>query len=106
MGALSTPTILILCGLLLGAVMGATARVARFCNFGAIEYLVLAGKSLRIKAWALAIAIAMIGVQVMHHAGTARIHEVFYIQPQFGLAGAIAGGLLFGLGMSMVGTCG
>ncbi len=106
MGALSTPTILILCGLLLGAVMGATARAARFCTFGAVEDLVLAGKSLRIKSWALAIAVAMICVQMMHHAGIARVEEVFYLQSQFGVIGAISGGLLFGLGMSMVGTCG
>lgn len=86
--------------------MGATARGARFCTFGAVEDFVLAGKTLRIRAWALAIAVSMIGVQIMHQAGMARIGEVFYLQPEFGLIGAVAGGLLFGLGMSMVGTCG
>lgn len=106
MGALSTTLIMIVSGLILGAVMGATARGARFCTFGAVEDMVLAGKSERIRSWALAIAVAMIGVSLMHHLGTARIDEVFYIQPQFGLLGAVAGGLLFGLGMSMVGTCG
>lgn len=106
MGALSTPTIIILSGLVLGIVMGATARGARFCTFGAVEDLVLAGKTLRIRAWALAIATAMIMVQIMHQAGMARIDQVFYLQPEFGLIGAIVGGLLFGLGMSMVGTCG
>lgn len=106
MSALTTPTIIILSGLLIGAVMGATARSARFCTFGAVEDMVLAGKTLRIRAWALAIAVAMLIVQVLHQAGTARIDEVFYLQPEFGLIGAIAGGLLFGLGMSMVGTCG
>lgn len=106
MGALSTPTIIILSGFLLGAIMGATARGVRFCTFGAVEDFVLAGKTLRIKSWALAIAVAMICVQLLHQAGYARIGEVFYLQPEFGLIGAIAGGLLFGLGMSMVGTCG
>lgn len=106
MGALSTPLIMIVCGLILGAIMGATARGARFCTFGAVEDMVLAGKTERARSWALAIAVAMVCVQLMHHYGTARIDEVFYIQAQFGLLGAIAGGLLFGLGMSMVGTCG
>lgn len=106
MGALSTPVIMVLSGLLLGAVMGATARGVRFCTFGAVEDFVLAGKTLRIRAWALAIAVAMISVQLMHQVGAARIDEVFYLQPEFGVVGAIAGGLLFGLGMSMVGTCG
>lgn len=93
-------------GLLLGFIMGATARGARFCTFGAVEDYVLAGKTLRIRSWALAIAVAMILVQFLHASGAARIDEVFYLQPQFGLIGAIAGGLLFGFGMSMVGTCG
>lgn len=106
MGALATSAILVLSGLLLGCVMGATARAARFCTFGAVEDFVLAAKTLRIKAWALAIAVAMLCVQAMHAAGIARIGEVFYLQPDFGLAGAIAGGFLFGLGMAMVGTCG
>lgn len=106
MGTLPTSTIFVLSGLFLGAVMGATAREARFCTFGALEDFVLAGKTQRIKAWALAIAVAMISVQIMHSAGIARIDEVFYLQPTFGLIGAVAGGLLFGLGMSMVGTCG
>ncbi len=86
--------------------MGATARAARFCTFGAVEDFVLARKTLRLKSWALAIATAMICVQTLHHYGLARIDEVFYLNTQFGLAGAIVGGLLFGIGMSMVGTCG
>ncbi len=106
MDALTTSNILILSGLALGLVMGATARAARFCTFGAIEDFVLVGKTLRIKSWALAIAVAMISVQLLHQFGLARIDEVFYLGPRFGIAGAIAGGLLFGLGMSMVGTCG
>ena len=106
MSALSMPTIIILSGLLTGAVMGATARGARFCTFGAVEDMVLAGKTQRMRAWALAIAVAMFIVQILHHLGAARIGEAFYLQPAFGLIGAISGGLLFGLGMSMVGTCG
>lgn len=97
---------MILSGFLLGSVMGATARGARFCTFGAVEDVVLAGKTQRMRSWALAIAVAMICVQFLHQFADARIDQVFYIQPQFGLLGAVAGGLLFGLGMSMVGTCG
>ena len=98
--------IIALAGLGLGFVMGATARAGRFCTFGAIEDLVLAGKTLRLRAWALAIAVAIICVQFMLHAGFARIDEVFYLQARIGFASSIVGGLLFGLGMAMVGTCG
>ncbi len=106
MDAISTPVLLSLAGLVLGIVMGATARAGRFCTFGAVEDYILARKTLRLKAWALAIAVAMICVQVMHHFGVARIDQVFYLGPSIGIAGSIAGGLLFGLGMAMVGTCG
>ena len=106
MEAISTPTILALAGFGLGFVMGATARAGRFCTFGAVEDFVLARKTLRLRAWALAIGVAIICVQIMHHADVARIDEAFYLGPRIGLASSIAGGLLFGLGMSMVGTCG
>jgi uncharacterized membrane protein YedE/YeeE len=106
MESISTPMLLALAGLGLGFVMGATARAGRFCTFGAVEDFVLARNTLRLKAWALAIAVAVICVQIMHHFGIARIDDVFYLGPRIGLASSIGGGLLFGLGMSMVGTCG
>jgi len=102
----STTEYLILSGLVLGVVMGATARRARFCTFGAVEDYILIGKTDRLRAWALAIAVATIGVQLLLYSDVARIEQVFYLDPVFGLLGAIVGGLLFGLGMAMVGTCG
>lgn len=48
----------------------------------------------------------MLGVQLMHSVGIARIDETFYLSTDFHWAGAIVGGLLFGLGMALVGTCG
>lgn len=95
-----------LCGLVLGIVMGATARRARFCTFGAIEDYILIGKTDRLRAWVLAIAVAIIGVQLLYFFDVARIDQVFYLSPKFGILGSLVGGLLFGLGMAMVGTCG
>ena len=102
----TTAQYLNLSGLVLGIVMGATARRARFCTFGAVEDYILIGNTDRLRAWALAIAVAVIGVQLLYYLDLARISEVFYLTPTFGLLGAIVGGLLFGLGMAMVGTCG
>lgn len=103
---LSTPILMALCGALCGLVVGAVARGARFCTFGAVEDAVLAGNKTRLRSWGLAIAVAILLVQTMHVAGIARIGESFYLVPTFGWAGAIVGGLLFGLGMALVGTCG
>lgn len=87
-------------------VAGWVARRARFCTFGAVEDMVLLGDLRRMKSWGLAIAIAMLAVQLMHISGIARIDETFYLGTDFHWAGAIVGGLLFGLGMALVGTCG
>ncbi len=92
----STTEYLILSGLVLGVVMGATARRARFCTFGAVEDYILIGKTDRLRAWALAIAVAILGVQLLLFADVARIDQVFYLGSLFGLLGAIVGGLLFG----------
>lgn len=79
---------------------------------GALLYLWRGGRhgfdrrSAALKSWALAIAIAMVAVQAMHMTGTARIDETFYLSTDFHWAGAIVGGLMFGLGMALVGTCG
>lgn len=102
------PTSLMLAGggLAAGCVVGAVAREARFCTFGAIEDWVLAEDSKRLRSWGLAIAVAMLLVQLLDAAGLARIGESFYLAADFGWAGALLGGLLFGFGMAMVGTCG
>lgn len=101
-----TPTMMALYGAILGLVVGAVARGARFCTFGAVEDAVLAGNKTRLRSWALAIAVATLLVQTMHVSDIARIGESFHLTPTFGWAGAIIGGLLFGLGMALVGTCG
>ena len=54
MGELPIHMMMGLCGALCGVVMGVAARGARFGTFGAIEDYVLGGKTLRLKAWALA----------------------------------------------------
>lgn len=106
MELITTAHTLNLCGLVLGVVMGATARCTRFCTFGAVEDYLLIGKTDRLRAWVLAIAVAIIGVQLLYFFDLAGINQVFYLSPKFGIVGAIVGGLLFGLGMAMVGTCG
>ena len=103
---LTTGQLVALSGFVLGIIAGWVARWARFCTFGAVEDMVLTGDLRRMKSWALAIAVAMLIVQLMHVAGIARIDETFYLGTRFHWAGAIVGGLLFGVGMALVGTCG
>lgn len=106
MAEFTTGQLVALSGFALGLIAGWVARWSRFCTFGAVEDVVLTGNLGRLKSWALAIAIAMLVVQLMHISGVARIDETFYLGTKFHWAGAILGGLLFGMGMAQVGTCG
>ena len=93
-------------GLGLGAVFGATAQRTNFCTMGAISDVVFMGDWNRFRAWMLAVAVAILGSQALHAAGAVDLSESIYLGSNFGWAGAILGGLLFGFGMTMTGGCG
>ncbi len=95
-----------LCGLISGGLLGAAARYGGFCTFGAIEDGFLARDFRRLRAWALAVSIAILLVGVMQFVGVGRIEESFYLAPRIAWLSIVVGGLLFGYGMAMVGTCG
>ena len=59
-----------------------------------------------LRAWALAILVAIVLTQGLIAAGLLDPSKSFYLFPSFGWTGAIAGGLAFGFGMALVGTCG
>lgn len=93
-------------GLLLGAVFGATVHRTNFCMMGAIADMTLKQDTRRLRAWMLAIAVAMIGTQAIHLSGLVDITAAHYLSPRLTWAGAIAGGLLFGFGMVIACGCG
>ena len=93
-------------GFLLGGALGAAARYARFCTLGAIADAYLTGDHRRWRAWMLAIAVAVLIAQTLHHSGIVDLRQSIYLTPDFGWLGAIAGGLAFGFGMALCGTCG
>ena len=95
-----------LLGVAAGICLGYVARINRFCTLSAFERFWYAGDATGLRTWALAAAIAMIASQSLQIFGLVDLRESFYLSDQFGLTGAIAGGLMFGLGMALVGTCG
>ena len=99
------PIVMSLLGFLCGVGLGVVTRQMKFCTFGAIEDTVLAGRTQRIKVWLLAILTSVVVVQFYRYFDNSRITESFYLAPQFNIMGAIVGGLMFGFGMSLVGTC-
>ena len=101
-----SPWFLPVAGLFAGMAVGYAARRHHFCTMSALERHWYAGDSHGIRTWALAAAVALALTQALVFAGYADLSGSFYLSPLFGLTGAILGGLAFGFGMALVGTCG
>lgn len=93
-------------GLLAGIVLGYAARRQHFCTMSAFERHWYAGDSTGLRTWVLAAAVATAATQALHLAGYADIGSSFYLSEHFAWSGAIIGGIAFGFGMALVGTCG
>jgi uncharacterized membrane protein YedE/YeeE len=106
MEELSPGAIAALGGLVGGMALGFAARWGRFCTLGAIEDATLANSRGRLSAWWLAIAVAMFGTFALDHAGLIKITDSFYLVSPTTIFATTVGAFLFGLGMSLVGTCG
>ncbi len=95
-----------LAGGLAGILIGAVARASRFCTLAALERCWYANDASGVRTWVLVAASALAATQALAWAGLVDLTDVFYLTPDFGLAGAVLGGLAFGFGMALVGTCG
>lgn len=93
-------------GFLLGAALGFVARAGRFCTFGAIEDATYSGDTRRLRSWGVAVAVAIAGVAALELWGGLDLARSIYTGNRLDWGGAIIGGLLFGFGMALVGTCG
>jgi len=106
MEEISVTTLIATLGFGIGGVFGVTAHRTNFCTMGAISDMVFMEDWNRFRAWLLAIAVAILGSQALHIAGLIDLNGAIYLTANFGWAGAIVGGLLFGFGMTMAGGCG
>jgi uncharacterized protein len=105
MSEMSIPVLMAICGFGGGAVLGLTARFSRFCTLGAIEDATLMGDNGRLKMWSIAIAIAIFASYSLHYFGIIDLTRSVHLRPQISWLSLIFGGLLFGFGMSQVGSC-
>jgi uncharacterized membrane protein YedE/YeeE len=93
----------------IAAVLGAIVNKTNFCTMGAVSDWVNMGDQGRMRAWLLAMAVAMAGVAGMEAAGMISLGgETFppYRTANFGWLRYIAGGALFGIGMTLGSGCG
>lgn len=92
-------------GFLCGALAGGGARFGRLCSMSAIEDA-LVGRDYRgAKAWGLAVGVAGLVTLALSIAGLADLPASALLQPRVHIVGTLLGGLMFGLGMTLVGTC-
>jgi len=93
----------------LAVVMGAVANKTNFCTMGAVSDWVNMGDTGRLRAWLLAIAVAIAGVAVLEWSGKGPIGTLTfppYRTPNFAWVRYLLGGLMFGIGMTLASGCG
>jgi len=91
---------------LIAMVFGAVVNKTNFCTMGAVSDWVNMGSKDRLRAWFLAIGVAILVTQVMHYKGIIDVNEAIYLTPNFGWLGYLLGGFLFGVGMTLASGCG
>lgn len=101
----STALALPLGAMALGLLFGATIQRSHFCTMGCVSDAVLFGSFRRMRIWALAIAVALTGSQLLQGLGLVDLAATAYRQPDLFWLGAIVGGVMFGLGMVLAGGC-
>jgi uncharacterized membrane protein YedE/YeeE len=89
-----------------GLVLGLAARIGRFCNMGAVEDAVYGADLGRLRMMAMAAAVAIAGTFGLIAAGALNPDSTLYFRNAWSPLASVVGGLMFGYGMSQVGTCG
>ena len=90
----------------LAFVFGAVGNKTNFCTMGAVSDWVNMGDTGRMRMWLLAMAVAILGANGLHLAGSIDLSKSLYQTPNFTWLSYILGGVLFGIGMTLGSGCG
>ena len=90
----------------LAVVFGAIAQRTHFCTMGAVADIVNMGDWSRMRAWVLAMGVAVIGFNAMVGLGWVQAANSVYAAPRLLWLSHAAGGVLFGFGMVLASGCG
>jgi hypothetical protein len=90
----------------LGVIFGFFANKTNFCTMGAISDVVNMGDWGRLRAWLLAIAVAIIGTNYLAYSGTINIAKTIYTGQSLPWLAHIVGGHDFGIGLTLASGCG
>jgi uncharacterized membrane protein YedE/YeeE len=90
---------------LVGIIFGAVVNKTNFCTMGAVSDWVNMGNKGRLRAWLLAIGIAILVTQALQYKNLIDLSSATYLTPSFGWLGYLSGGFLFGVGMTLASGC-
>ena len=92
---------------LIALILGAVVNKTNFCTMGAVSDAVNMQDWDRMRAWALAAGVAILGVGLLEPMGLVNAGEATppYRTGHFAWAAYIVGGLLFGIGMTLASGC-
>lgn len=103
--AMSPATLVVWGGFVLAFIFGAVANKTNFCTMGAISDVVNMEHWGRVRMWLLAIAVAMIGTNLLGYFGQIDLGKTLYLRPSLPWLSLIVGGTLFGVGMTIASGC-
>lgn len=106
MEVISGPALAAIVGLIGGLALGYAARIGRFCTLGAIEDALYGSSFDRLRMWAFALGLAILGCSALIGIGILDTGETFLIRDGWSPLASILGGLVFGYGMALSGACG
>ena len=98
-------TQVVVAAFVLGAAFGAIVHRVNFCTMGSIADIVGFADWTRMRMWALAAAVAILGTTTLATLGWIDLAGSFYTTRRFTPLAHVFGGLLFGFGMVLAGGC-
>jgi uncharacterized membrane protein YedE/YeeE len=103
--AVNPSTLVVWGGFVLAFIFGAVANRTNFCTMGAISDVVNMAHWGRTRMWLLAIAVAMVGANLLYYTGQIDLSKTIYHRPSLPWLSLLVGGLFFGVGMTMAAGC-
>ncbi|MCB2017749.1 MAG: YeeE/YedE family protein [Hydrogenophaga sp.] len=99
-------TTVLLAAFAVSLLFGFIAQRTQFCTMGAISDIINMGSWTRMRMWAMAVGIGMIGFYGMGWLGWVDTSQSIYTDSRIIWLSAVVGGLLFGFGMVLASGCG
>jgi uncharacterized membrane protein YedE/YeeE len=99
------PAIPVSAGFAIGLAFGVVGLLSGFCLMSSLRDWLTADDGRKLRSYAVALAVAILGTQFVAGIGLVDIATSLYLQPSFSAPLIFAGGLLFGFGMVLSNGC-